>query len=338
MKIAFFLPDLYGGGAERVMVLLANELSKKHKVYLILVRKFGDLFALVDDRVEIVILNQKSVYRSLFGFYKVLKKIKPDIVISALDTANFLNIVVTKLLKIKNIITVHNFLSKKYENNIIMKLLIKFFKYADKVISVSYGVQKDLLKYNIKSDVIYNPVLEKLHFSRKDKIIVSIGRLERVKGFKILIDAFNKLDKKEYKLYILGQGSLEKELKEYAKNNKNIIFTGFTNPDKYLKKASLFVSSSFSESFGLTIVESLGYGVDVVATCTDGAREILENGKYGLLVPVGNSQALYKAIKWRLKNLNDQEYLHQRAEDFLISKITAEYEKKIIEVLNDNFN
>lgn len=333
MKIAFFLPDLYGGGAERVVVLLANALAKKHTVYLILVRKSGDLFSLVDKKVNLIVLNKKSVYKSFFALYKKLKKIKPDIVISALDTANLISLFVSKLLEIKHISTIHDYFSKKY--SIFMRIILKLLKFSDKVVSVSKGVQKDLEKFGIKSVVIYNPVISSLKKSKKENVIVSIGRLESVKDFKTLIDAFNMLNLKDYKLYILGKGSLENELKSYA-NNENIIFPGFVDVNKYLSKAKLLVNSSLSETFGLVIVEALSYCVNVVATKTDGAKEILENGKYGFLVPIKNPKKLAETIKFALDNPKECELLHKRAKDFTIDKVVKEYENLIKEVINDN--
>jgi len=219
-----------------------------------------------------------------------------------------------------------------------MQNILKILKFSNKIVSVSNGVKKDLERLGLNSVVIYNPSVLSLKESRKENIIISIGRLEEVKGFKILIDAFNLTNLNNYKLYILGQGSLEKDLKEYAQNNENIIFTGFVNVDEYLSKASLYVNSSISESFGLTIVEALSYCVNVVATETDGAKEILKNGKYGYLVPLKDKFALAQKIKYALEHPIECELLHKRAKDFMIEKISKEYEKLIQEVLNDNFN
>ena len=336
MKIVFFLPDLYGGGAEKVMLLLANAFSKKYEVHLILVRNKGDLFNLLDKKVNLTILNSKNVYKSFFSLYKELKTIKPNIVISALDTANIVSLIVSKLLNIKHISTIHDYFSKKY--SFFMQNILKVLKFSDKIVSVSYGIKKDLEKLGLESTVIYNPAISSLEISSKENIIVSIGRLEKVKDFKTLIDAFNLIKLDNYKLYILGQGSLEKELKNYSKNNQNIIFTGFVNVDDYLSKAKLLVNSSLSETFGLVMVEALSYCVNVVATKTDGAKEILENGEYGFLVPIGNVEKLAESMKYALNHPIKCNLLHKRAKDFMIFKVVKEYEKLIYEVLNDNSN
>jgi len=333
MKIILFLPDLYGGGAERVCVNLANHLSKKHEVHLVLVREFGPLFDLLESQVHVKILGVKKVFMSGLKLYQYVQQIRADVILSALDSANIVATLVAKIAHIPNIVTIHDYISLKYKDAFYMKYFLKSITYASEIVSVSMGVKEDLKKYGIKSKVIYNPVVSHLKHSTKEKVIVAIGRLEEAKDFRTLINAFRIFNQKykDYKLFILGEGSQKTFLKNEA-FPLNIYFLGFVNPDQYLSKASLLVNSSVREPFGLVLVEALSYGVNVVATKTDGAKEVLAEGKYGFLAEVGNSLNIASAMEQAIENPIDEDDLKQRAKVFSIETITLEYEKLLVEV------
>ncbi len=340
MKVVFFLADLYGGGAEKVSLTIINQLAFKNDVTLILVRENGAFFKDINSQVSVIVLNSGSVYKSFFALYSELKIIQPDILISSLDSANLLATFVSKCLKIKNITIIHGIVSFKYKNNRLMKFLIKGLCYSTLNIAVSKGVKEDLKKFSITSKVIFNPTIIKTHSSKKEKLVLAVGRLETVKNYKILIDAFNLAQLKEYHLIILGDGSLRNELQYYIDKNKiiNIELLGFVNPHEFYKKATLLVSSSKSESFGNVVVEALSYGVNIVATKTVGSEEILEYGKYGTLVPIDNIELLAKAIEKKILNPLEETFLKARAREFEVNKIMNNYEKTIEELVNVDFN
>ena len=135
-------------------------------------------------------------------------------------------------------------------------------------------------------------------------IIMGIGRLEKQKNFQLLIKAHKLLLERNINnnLVILGQGSQEMYLKSLIQKlsvEKSVIFLGFQeNPYKYLKQADIFVQSSIYEGLPTVLIEALVLNIPVVATnCPDGAKEILENGKYGLLVKMNDEKALADAIE-----------------------------------------
>lgn len=119
---------------------------------------------------------------------------------------------------------------------------------------------------------------------------------------------------------------MEKIAKELGIEN-NVWLPGFVdNPYKFMSRASVFVLSSEYEGFALVLVEALALGCPVVSTnCPGGPSEILENGKYGKLVPIGDAKALALAILDTLKNPLPKEFLQKKAKAFSVENITKEY-------------
>ena len=138
------------------------------------------------------------------------------------------------------------------------------------------------------------------------KILITTGRLVPQKDFYTLLRAVASIPQHlNWKLIILGTGSLEHELKTLAAElglEENIKWQGFVqNPFKWMAKSDLFVMSSAWEGFGNVLVEAMACGTQVISTnCPSGPSEILEGGKWGTLVEVGNSAALAKAIEKQL--------------------------------------
>jgi glycosyltransferase involved in cell wall biosynthesis len=219
---------------------------------------------------------------------------------------------------------------------------------ADSVVAVSKGIADDLEKNfpNLmgKVKVIYNPVFSEEILKKSEEpvsqewfqkqgmpIIISVGRLETQKGFSTLLRAFAIVQNAtKCKLVILGEGRERSNLNYLAEKlsiEKELWMPGFVdNPYKYMSKASLFVLSSIYEGFGNVLVEALALGCPVVSTdCPSGPSEILENGKYGKLVPVGDSEAMAKAILETLKNPPDKEFLISRAQEFSVEKAVEKY-------------
>jgi glycosyltransferase involved in cell wall biosynthesis len=155
--------------------------------------------------------------------------------------------------------------------------------------------------------------------------------LTKQKDFPILIEAFKIVrENRPVKLIVLGEGAerirLQELIKEYG-FDEDVDLPGFVeNPYSYMKCADLLVLSSRYEGFGNVIVEAMAAGTPVVSTnCPSGPAEILENGKFGYLVPVGNVTLLAEAIEKALDEPANSEALKTRAMDFSIDKITEDY-------------
>ncbi|MGB9794641.1 glycosyltransferase [Caldisericum exile] len=333
-KVAFYLPNLGGGGAERSMLNLIREFVKHGFIVdLVLANATGPYLNQVPSEVKIINLRSLHVSKSLPKLTKYLRENKPDVLISSLDHANIVAII-AKLLsfrRTKIIVRVDSTLSQELKNLSTLKgklipLLMKvFYRYVDFIVAVSEGVKEDLTSFlkipKDKVKVIYNPVISSDIFEKAKEpvdhpwftsgeypIIIGVGRLNREKDFQTLIKAFSFIRKEvDARLVILGEGEERKNLENLAKElgiSEYLLMPGFVNnPYKYMSKSSVFVLSSIYEGLPTVLIEALSLGIPVVSTdCPSGPREILENGKYGKLVPVHNEIALARAIIEVLKN------------------------------------
>jgi len=236
---------------------------------------------------------------------------------------------------------------------------------AKAIVAVSHGVADDFKKTFKFSEsnlyVVYNPVdisnirekakdVAEHHWFKKKgtSIIIGVGRLTFQKNFSTLIRAFALLrqrlridtvgiqSRKDVKLIILGEGEKRKELEKLIKDlglQKDVDMPGFVdNPYAYLAQADVFVLSSKFEGFGNVLVESMACGIPIVSTdCPSSPAEILENGKYGKLVPVDDVEALAKAIVETLDNPISQEILKERASHFSVEKAVEKYLELILD-------
>lgn len=369
-QMAFFINSMTGGGAEKVVQLLIQQLIKGKESNIILILLENKITYQLPKNIKIIHLFShldnylQKFIGLLYGSIKlksIIKRYKIQIIISSLERSNFVN-VMTKFLGSphKAIISEHTnpeytYGSRTLKNSIVKLLLKLLYGKADRIIAVSNGVKKALIKvFKIderKIQVIYNPCdinkikklsMEKVEypwFSEKIPIIITIGRLIEKKGHGKLIQAFAKIKKQiPSKLVIIGEGNLRKQLERLTVKfevEKDIAFLGWQeNPYKYISKSNIFVLSSNSEPFGLVVVEAMVCGIPVVSfDCESGPREILDNGEYGILVPVGDIEGLSEAVINILKNNDLREKIIQRAKKrvhiFNTKDIAKEYMKCI---------
>jgi glycosyltransferase involved in cell wall biosynthesis len=332
-RIAIFLPGLYEGGAERVMLNLASGMvNLGYKVDLVLVQVEGAFVDKIPDEVRVVELNKKhrSTLRtilSLPSFVRYLKQEQPKALLSGLNYANIIAVWAKLFARVplRLSITEHNTFSSEKKGfpplfRWVLYSLMKFsYQMADEIIAVSEGVADDLVKElgfeRGKVRVIYNPIItpelqEKIkqplhddwYTTKNVPIILAMGRLTRQKGFDILIRAFAELKKqRSVRLIILGEGEDRNNLQNLCKElnvDQDVRLPGFiSNPYPHLANASLFVLSSRWEGLPTVLVEALYCGIPIVATdCPSGPREILKNGLYGQLVPVDDAESLTRAM------------------------------------------
>jgi glycosyltransferase involved in cell wall biosynthesis len=162
-------------------------------------------------------------------------------------------------------------------------------------------------------------------------VILSAGRLVKEKDYETLIRAFAMVRKKRpARLAILGEGAERNSLLELTERlgiKEDVALLGFkTNPYVYMARATVFVLSSTVEGLPNVIVEAMAVGTPIVSTdCKSGPREILDDGKYGILVPVGDADALAKAIEKQLDEPTDKELLLKRSEDFSLEKVIDQF-------------
>ena len=328
-RIALFIYSLDGGGAERVMANLAISFAQQgFKVDLVLAKAQGPYLSLIPPEVRIVDLKASGTPASLPHLIRYLRREKPAALLSAMHYGNevalwakILSGVSTRL-----IVSEHNALSK-YARHTSRKIerwtplwAKLFYPWADGIVAVSHGVAQDLVQVTGLSPervrVIYNPVvtpeLTKMAKEPVDHpwfapqappVILGVGRLVEQKDFPTLIRAFAQVRQvRPARLMILGKNAgclpaLEALVSELGLEG-DVALPGFVNnPYAYLARSAVFTLSSRQEGFGNAIAEALAVGTPVVSTdCESGPAEILDNGKYGELVPVGDSKALAEGI------------------------------------------
>lgn len=354
-KIAFFLTALDGGGAEKVMLNLANGFARRGiAVDLLLCQLEGPYVDQVDSKVCVINFKKRLLF-SIVDLVAYLNTEKPDALVSAMEDTNIVAILARRFsgIKTKIIATVHNTISneRKYLKGLKRKfvpfVVPILYPLADHVVAVSNGVKTDLenLSFSgLKISVIYNPVVtpdlevkgseivDHPWFNKTDlNIILGVGRLELQKDFSTLIKAFSEIASNDnFRLAILGEGSQKEELKSLTKTlgiDKKVAFLGFQpNPYKYMCRASVFVLSSAWEGFGNVLVESMYFGTTVVSTnCESGPSEILNNGEFGYLVPVGNAKRMSEAIIQAAYSNANKEKLTARATYFSLDKALDDY-------------
>jgi glycosyltransferase involved in cell wall biosynthesis len=332
--IALFLPSLRGGGAEKVMVNLAlGFVEQGLKVDLVLAKAEGPYLSRVPEEVRVVDLGARRVLYSLPGLVRYLRRERPQAMLSALNYANIVAIWAKLLARVQThlVVSEHNTLSCSTQNASsvrvkLLPLLIKiFYPYADAVVAVSHGVAEDLITMTglpmEKVKVIYNPVITPELFAKAEEpldhpwfrpgeppVVLGVGRLTKQKDFPTLIRAFALVRKERpARLMILGEGEERPKLETLARElgiEEDFVLPGFVeNPYKYMKRASVFVLSSRWEGLPTVLIEALALGVPVISTnCPSGPAEILEHGKWGCLVPVGEPHLLARAILEILQN------------------------------------
>lgn len=358
-NICFYLSELTYGGAEKVVINLANFLvNNNYRVTILTLNNKNDFKEFINSKVELVSLNSINIKNSIIPYYKYLKKNDFDFVFSNIWPINLISAFFKILgLKTNMILIEHCNLSEEFrKKSFFFKFLQNisiyiFYRFADKIISVSRGVQDDLIAKGApknKSIVIYNPLFNSSNSNIKNNIeekkylnwnkevcykIISIGQLKKQKNIPNLIEAIDILNKKnflKFKLLILGDGEERSDI-EFIIKNKNlqdlVTISGWVkNPLKFLQTSDLMVLSSDYEGFGLVILEALSMGINVVSTdCKSGPSEILEHGKYGFLAKVNNPQSLAEKIIDAINYPISKKILKQRSSIFSLEEIGNKY-------------
>lgn len=356
-SISILLPDLRGGGAERLHVHLANDwVSRGLKVEFALMSERGELLRTLDNRIQVCDLRAPRMRSLLLPLVRYFRAVRPAAVIAAMWPLTSIAVAAWKMAGRPGRLLVSDHsqlsISAVREMRIPRWLIgnsIRFtYPLASGAIAVSQGVKDDLralghLPQSVVR-VIYNPTALGLPFERGDpgarsalwgegasRHVLSVGTLKPQKDHATLVRAMALLPRDlDVKLTILGEGPLRKELERLVRELDlcdRIRLPGFVlDPYPWYRTADLFVLSSRWEGFGNVIVEALECGVPVVSTdCASGPAEILADGRYGRLVAVQDPSAMAAAITASLSEPHDSAMLRQRASEFSVSAISDQY-------------
>jgi glycosyltransferase involved in cell wall biosynthesis len=326
--IAFYLPSLRGGGAERVIINLAQGITERGlPVDLVLAAAEGAFLDHLPPLVRVVDLRAGRVLRSLGPLIGYLRRERPRALVSSLTHANVIALVAARLARRATpvIATVHNTMSESTPHQGALLrglwpvLMRTFYPWASCVVAVSRGAADDLARTTglprVGIEVVYNPVItpQVMALARQaadhpwltapePPVILGVGRLTRQKDFPTLVRAFAEVRRtRAARLIILGEGEDRPALEALAAQlgiASDVALPGFSrNAVTYMAASALFVLSSAWEGLPTVLIEALAAGARVVSTdCPSGPREILQDGRLGALVPVGDAAGLAAAM------------------------------------------
>ena len=312
-KIVFVIPDMPGGGTERVVALLANEYAGRGiNVSILLFAGHQTAYPLADG-IEVVSLGEPSGgsiverisrIRRMREYYR--KNSGCRIWAFSVMGAVFSAVAVAAHRRQYGFLVSERNDPNRYEHPYIRNF---FYRTADRIVCQTQDAIDSFPKaIRRKALVIPNPVdigeTESCPGER-DKRIVAVGRLEPQKNHKLLLRAFARFHGQypEYTLEIYGKGALEEELRVLAGElgvDRSVIFKGFSGQVREdIRKAAMYVLSSDYEGISNSMLEALALGIPVIATdCPcGGARTYIRQNVNGLLVPVGDEAALADAMK-----------------------------------------
>lgn len=364
-RIAIFLPTLGGGGAERAMLTLANALAEGEEIIdLVLGIAKGEYLMEISPKVNVVDLESPRLLRSLPALVRYFRKHQPTAVLSVLNYANVLAVVArwisrasfTLILSERNNVTVPEGTAFTLKNRVLLFLMRLTYPRADGVVAVSRGVADDLSeRINLKQSkisVVYNPVVTSGLLKRADEefshpwlsdgeppVILGVGRLTPQKDFPTLVKAFATVRKKiPCRLVLLGEGELRSSLESLVLElglSNDVLLPGFaSNPFVWMKKSSVFVLSSKWEGLPNVLIQAMACGAQVVSTnCRSGPAEILENGKWGSLVPLESPDEMAREIFNSLQGENKKNS-KLRASFFNEANAIAGYKAVLLQAKN----
>ena len=358
--IAFYVPSLTVGGAERVTVSVANGLAERgYDVDLLVSYNRGAFREEVDADVTLVDLETPEIPvlgigASVPQFARYLKRREPAMLFSQMTYANVIHLT-TQLVTGADTVaisTIHNTLGMQEESKekLVQWLQRRLAGRADQFVAVSEGVSESVVEYvgvdREKVSVLHNPIpvdevrdragesVEHPWIESDDvEVVLGVGRLERAKNYGSFLRAFERVHaaRPDTRAIIVGRGSKRDELEQLAAElgiEDAVSFPGFVdNPYGYMAGADVLAMSSIHEGLPTVLIEALACGCPVVSTdCPSGPAEILEGGEYGPLVEVDDDEGLATAIQATLDDPLPSDVLIERANDFAPAAVIDRYE------------
>lgn len=348
-KIIFLLPHLNGGGAERVALTLLRSMNKdKFAPILVVLNKTNDLLHLVPNDVELIDLKIKRVSKSFGALKRLINKLQPDYVFTThYTTATALFSVKPFVGKFVHIARIPGSPSKEKEHHYYGRFKRWLFGVALRSANIVIAQTKEMKAEAIsifkinenKCSVLHNPIdkefiRESLEgqnnpFDKAYINIIASGRLHAVKGYDILIQAFEQLNaiQNNTRLFILGSDKGEKmKLDQLVKQlhlSDKVLFLGFIeNPYPYYAHCDLFVLSSIHEGFPNSLLENYYLNSPILSTkCVPIVEELISDGVNGYLVQVNDekmlSEKLNEALQLKRSEINNPNYQSKSLEDFI---------------------
>jgi glycosyltransferase involved in cell wall biosynthesis len=327
--IAVLVTSLHAGGAERVMLDLCGEFTRRGiSVDVLLIDRSGPLHRFIPTGVRVIDFRAGRALKGTLPLMRYLRDQKPDVLVSAQSHANVVAVAASRVTGVTTRVVLREttIRFRQYGDSGLSRLrrwallvaIRILYRYADALVCVSEGVTENFTQHvRVLPRIvttIYNPVVNDALFAQAREpvdhpwvngerpLVVAAGRLVDAKDYPTLLRAFAVVHThSSARLIILGEGQerlkLERLVAELGLQGA-VAMPGFViNPIAYMARADVFAMSSVREGLPGALIQGLACGCRVVSTdCRSGPREILEAGRLGWLVPVGDSAALGHAI------------------------------------------
>lgn len=334
--IAFYISSLRKGGAERVIVNLAEHFYKNgYRVVIVTTRKADSEYE-VSDGIERRISEptEEELQKGRIGNFKarilklrnIWKTEKPDLIVSFIGKNNMMAILTSAFLRIPVVVSVRGNPPSEYYSKTLKLAADLLFPRAAGVVLQTKISKEFFCKAVQKKAVILpnplNPVFLKPSFDgeRKNEI-VSVGILDENKNQSMLVKAFAKVAEEfpEMRLVLYGEGEKRGDLEKLAKSlgiSERVALPGACDRvQDTIDKARIFVLSSDTEGSPNAVIEAMSLGLAVISTdCPcGGPAELIRNGENGLLVPVGDAETLAEALRSILRSPELEQKLREQA-------------------------
>lgn len=361
--IAIVLSGFTFCGSQRDVILLGNALAGRGiPITMLALRHDGPLRSLVHPAVRVIEIPGRQVRYALPGLRRALRELAPRLVLSSEATLNACCVAAVRSLppahrpKLVLREVESPSLAQKFaptlKSRLAYYLLRRIYRYADRIVTLTEGARHDLIENfsvpagkisAMRSNAVITPdVVDRVadwdgEQGRESDLIVSLGRLSPEKNQILLLRAMTLLKPdRRWRLAFVGDGPERSALEAFARDHdlaQQTAFVGFdADPFSWLMRAKLVVCSSVYEGLCNAIIEALGCGTPVVSTdCPYGPREILQNGRYGTLVPVGDAVALASAIETAFDCPVDRANLIDRALNYTSERAADSF----LEILAD---
>lgn len=351
-RLAILAPLKEWGGIERTMLILCREfVARGIEVEFILTR--GGQIPYPDEfprQVHIVDLQSRHKFDAIPRLIRHLRRSRPAALLTAKDHAAKVAILARMIgrLDVRVIIKVTSALSETLRRRGKRRSAQWLYPQADRMIAISQGVKTDMVRHlgmpPERIQVVHNPLVTPGMEVRARQltghpwldaatvpVILSAGRLTPSKGFPVLMRAFAALRRqRECRLIILGEGPERRTLERLASDlgiTDDVLLPGYQrDPIPWMAHAAVFALASRYEGLGNVLVEAMAVGTPVVSTdCPGGPAEILENGRYGPLVPLDDPESLTAALAATLDDPVAPEALRHGARRFHSELIASQY-------------
>lgn len=318
---------MHPGGSERVISVLANHFAEKYPVEIVCISGTESFYKL-NNNIQLTCLESKYGRNLLKKFLWFFLNVKSDsLVIAFMVNVYIFTLAALIFRRVKVIVSERNDPSC---HPLVIRIMRKMLVWrAQKVVVQTQDIANyfpKLLKKKIQ--IVYNPISENYIWKSgldapKDKVIVSVGRLSPQKNHKILIDAFYEVHERhpDYQLHIYGEGEIQHQTELYIRSKKlegKVILKGKCNTlGEVLPHAEIFAMSSDYEGMSNALIEAMYIGLPIVTTAVSGTKELIENGKNGFVVPIGDKIKFTEALLYLVENENIRESLSVEASQII---------------------